>query len=45
MTVGKYTLTWSNGQLWIYLTDDGEGGVFNEAALEAVIEKFYNENF
>jgi hypothetical protein len=31
--------------IWIGLADDGEGGAFNEAELEKVIEKFYDKNF
>lgn len=32
-------------QIWIGLADDGEGGAFNETALEKVIKKFYDKNF
>ena len=31
--------------IWIGLADDGEGGAFDEAELEKVIEGFYDANF
>lgn len=44
--IGKYLLNRTpDGSLWIEIQGDGEGGVFNEADLYAVLDKFYKENF
>ena len=47
VSVGKLTLYRVRGfpKLFIEITDDGEGGEFDETELAKVIEKFYNENF
>ncbi len=43
--IGKYIVAAYPEYIWIGLDGDGEGGGFDEAKLEAVIEKFYGENF
>lgn len=47
INIGRFRLREHNlktGGITIML-DDGEGGVFNEAELEKVIEDFYAKNF
>lgn len=48
MIIGKYTITESYGgdpeRVAIY-HESGEGGDFDRAELEALIKKFYEENF
>ena len=50
MQIGKYTIRNfvdypdKSKAVWIE-QEDGEGGQFHLKSLEAVIEKFYNENF
>jgi hypothetical protein len=41
--IGKYLLV--QCPRWIWISVDGEGGGFDEAKLEAVIDKFYEEHF
>jgi len=43
--IGKYTLEWIDGSLFITITGDGEGGEFSEEKLEAAITNFYTEHF
>ena len=43
--IGKYTLEWIDGRLFITITGDGEGGEFSEEKLEAAITHFYTEHF
>jgi hypothetical protein len=43
--IGKYIVAAYPEYIWIGLDGDGEGGGFDEAKLEAVINKFYGENF
>ncbi len=44
ITIGKYNIEFDEyGKLWI--EDNGEGGEFDEAELEKVIDTFYKENF
>ena len=42
--IGKYRIVISNDFGLMIYTDD-EGGQFNMEAFEAVIDKFYKENF
>ena len=44
VTIGKYIIEWLDGRLWI-TADGGEGGEFDEEAMEAAIDQFYIENF
>lgn len=43
--IGKYNVAAYPEYIWIGLDGDGEGCGFDEAKLEAVIDKFYGENF
>ena len=44
--IGAFRLTrMATGGIWINICGDGEGGEFKEAEIEAVIGKFYAENF
>jgi len=43
--IGKYNVAAYPEYIWIGIDGDGEGGGFEEAKLEAVIEMFYGENF
>ena len=46
LMIGKYELYRdTENKIWIVIHGDGEGGVFNEADLEKVIDKFYADNF
>jgi hypothetical protein len=53
MIIGKYELSSENyakeDEVWISKVDDGEGSIFKKEELfkqlEAVIDKFYEENF
>lgn len=44
--IGKFRVVrMATGGIWIGEAEGGEGGQFDESAIEAVIEKFYAENF
>lgn len=43
--IGAYTLEPSSRPGWMWVMAGGEGGEFEVAKLEAVIAKFYEENF
>lgn len=45
--IGKYELIKYDDMpgIFIEITADGEGGQFNEIELEAIIDKFYKDNF
>jgi hypothetical protein len=45
LVIGKFSLQRIGKQIFIHIIDDGEGGEFNEKALEAKIQEFYAENF
>lgn len=43
--IGAYTLEPSSHEGYVWVMAGGEGGEFEVAKLEAVIAKFYEENF
>ena len=44
--IGAFRLTrMATGGIWVSIEGDGEGGEFTESEIEAVIGKFYGENF
>lgn len=43
--IGNFRLTRTPNGIWIEIVGDGEGGEFKESEIEAVIAKFYSENF
>lgn len=47
MKIGRFIIfpTAEPGKVWISLAGDGEGGVFSETELDAVLLAFYRERF
>ena len=44
MIIGKYTLEWRDGKLYIS-NPDGEAGEFSSVKLEKALDKFWKKEF
>ncbi len=45
LQIGNYNISWIGAYLWIENTATGEGGSFDPKKFEAIVDKFYQDNF